>query len=51
MLLSDNVYGWLCFLFADSRNEPTPPQVQKMLSHDSSPQAAYVTFIRYSTVQ
>jgi len=51
MLLSDNVYGWLCFLFADSSNEPMPPQVQGMLSHDSTPQAAYVTFIRCGTVQ
>jgi len=33
-------------LFADSSNEPTPPQV-----HDSTPQAAYVTLVRYSMVQ
>jgi len=32
-------------LFADSSDEPTLPPEQRMLSHDSTPQAVYVTFI------
>jgi len=45
-----NLSAWLMsHLFADNNNECKPPQVQASLSHDSTLQAAYVTFLSVST--